>query len=104
MYLDFVLSGMQVVMFALKLLDRFDKSWRVVFLPSIAWAVIGLLLRLNRLEIGKRKCMLNTTLFPVRFLRLNKPELIRCSLLQEMQLLLCLHLLLCLQVLLHRAP
>lgn len=47
MYLDFVLSGMQVVMFALKLLDRFDQSWWIVFLPSIAWAVIGLLLRLS---------------------------------------------------------
>jgi len=45
MFLDLAMAGIQIAMFTLKLLDRFKPSWWVVFLPTILWVVIGILLR-----------------------------------------------------------
>ena len=46
MFLDLIMAGMQLIMFAMKLLDRFQPSWWVVFLPTILWVVFGILAKL----------------------------------------------------------
>ena len=43
MYIDFALAGTQVALIVLKLLDRFDRSWWLVMLPTIIWAVVGVI-------------------------------------------------------------
>lgn len=43
MYIDFALAGTQVALIVLKLLDRFDRSWWLVMLPTIIWVVVGII-------------------------------------------------------------
>ena len=43
MYLDLTLSMVQTALVVLKLIDRFDRSWWLVMLPTIIWAVIGVI-------------------------------------------------------------
>lgn len=43
MYIDLALAGTQVALIVLKLTERFDRSWWLVMLPSIIWAVVGII-------------------------------------------------------------
>ena len=43
MYIDFALAGTQVALLVLKLTERFDRSWWLVMLPTIIWAVVGVI-------------------------------------------------------------
>ena len=43
MYLDLTLSMVQTALVVLKLIDRFDRSWWLVMLPTIIWAVVGVI-------------------------------------------------------------
>lgn len=49
MYIDFALAGVQTLLIGLKLTGLFDRSWWTVLLPSILWAVLGILIH----TIGK---------------------------------------------------
>ncbi len=48
MFIDLTLAGSQLLLLYLKLTEHFDKSWWVVMLPSIIWAVIGIILSAGR--------------------------------------------------------
>lgn len=50
MYLDIVIGGMQVVLFTLKMLDRFAGSWWTVFLPTFIWFAV---IVFNKLTSGQ---------------------------------------------------
>lgn len=50
MYIDFALAGTQVALIVLKLLDLFDRSWWLVLLPTIIWAVCGIVATATRKE------------------------------------------------------
>lgn len=43
MYLDLVISQVQTALVVLKILGILDRSWWLVFLPSIIWVVIGII-------------------------------------------------------------
>lgn len=44
MYIDFALAGSQVALITLKLIGMFNRSWWIVMLPTIIWAVVGIIL------------------------------------------------------------
>ena len=48
MFLDLTLAGIQVLLLYLKLTEQYNKSWWVVLLPSIIWAIIGILVTVGK--------------------------------------------------------
>ena len=43
MYLDLTLSMVQTALIVLKLTEHIDRSWWLVMLPTIIWAVVGVI-------------------------------------------------------------
>ena len=43
MYLDLTLSGAQVALIVLRLIEAITCSWWLVMLPTIIWAVVGVI-------------------------------------------------------------
>ena len=43
MYLDLTLGGTQVALIVLRLLESITCSWWLVMLPTIIWAVVGVI-------------------------------------------------------------
>ena len=48
MFVDLTLAGAQLLLLYLKLTEQLDKSWWLVMLPSIIWAVVGIILSAGR--------------------------------------------------------